>query len=36
MRKYKIEQIPVIDFEGELVGLLRAQDLIKALVDSDE
>ncbi|MBC7117963.1 MAG: CBS domain-containing protein [Methanobacteriaceae archaeon] len=36
MRKSKIEQIPVIDFEGELVGLLRAQDLIKALVDSDE
>lgn len=36
MKKSKIEQIPVIDFEGELVGLLRAQDLIKALVDSDE
>jgi len=36
MRKSKIEQIPVIDFEGELVGLLRAQDLIKALVDLDE
>ncbi|BAW31722.1 MAG TPA: CBS domain-containing protein [Methanothermobacter sp.] len=36
MRKFKIEQIPVIDFEGELVGLLRAQDLIKALVDLNE
>ncbi len=36
MKKSKIEQIPVIDFEGELVGLLRAQDLIKALVDLDE
>jgi len=36
MRKFKIEQIPVIDFEGELVGLLRAQDLIKSLVDLNE
>lgn len=36
MKKSKIEQIPVIDFEGELVGLLRAQDLIKAPVDLDE
>ena len=31
MRHHNIEQIPVIDIEGELAGLVRATDLIKAL-----
>lgn len=31
MRHHNIEQIPVIDIEGELAGLVRAIDLIKAL-----
>lgn len=33
MRQRKIEQTPVINVEGELVGLVRATDLIKALTD---
>ncbi len=33
MRHHNIEQIPVIDIEGELAGLVRATDLIKALKD---
>lgn len=33
MRQKTIEQIPVIDVEGELVGLVRATDLIKAITD---
>ncbi|AXV37187.1 MAG: CBS domain-containing protein [Methanobacteriaceae archaeon] len=33
MKQRNIEQIPVIDVEGELVGLVRAHDLIKALTD---
>jgi CBS domain-containing protein len=33
MRQKKIEQIPVIDVEGDLVGLVRAVDLIKAIND---
>jgi CBS domain-containing protein len=33
MRQNNIEQIPVIDVEGELVGLVRATDLIKAITD---
>ncbi len=33
MRQRKIEQIPVIDVEGDLVGLVRATDLIKAISD---
>jgi len=33
MRQRKIEQIPVIDVEGDLVGLIRATDLIKAISD---
>lgn len=33
MRHHNIEQIPVIDVEGELAGLVRATDLIKALKD---
>ncbi|MDR2967825.1 MAG: CBS domain-containing protein [Methanobacteriaceae archaeon] len=32
MRLANIEQIPVINVEGELVGLVRANDLIKALI----
>ena len=35
MKTLNIEQIPVIGVEGDLVGLVRASDLIKALV-SDE
>lgn len=31
MRQRNIEQIPVIDVEGDLVGLVRAVDLIKAI-----
>ena len=33
MRQRNIEQIPVIDVEGDLVGLVRAVDLIKAIND---
>ena len=33
MRHHNIEQIPVIDVEGELTGLVRATDLIKAIKD---
>ncbi|MBU4608567.1 MAG: CBS domain-containing protein, partial [Euryarchaeota archaeon] len=33
MRQNNIEQVPIIDVEGELVGLVRANDLIKALTD---
>ncbi len=33
MRQNNIEQIPVTNVEGELVGLVRANDLIKALTD---
>jgi CBS domain-containing protein len=33
MRQRNIEQIPIIDVEGELVGLVRATDLIKAIKD---
>ena len=33
MRQRKIEQIPVIDVEGDLVGLVRATDLINAISD---
>lgn len=33
MRQKNIEQIPVIDVEGDLVGLVRAVDLIKAISD---
>jgi CBS domain-containing protein len=33
MRQHNIEQIPVIDVEGELSGLVRATDLIKAIKD---
>jgi len=32
MRQRKIEQMPVIDVEGELVGLIRASDLIKSII----
>lgn len=33
MRQHNIEQIPVINVEGELTGLVSATDLIKALKD---
>ena len=33
MKTLHIEQIPVIGVEGDLVGLVRASDLIKALVE---
>ena len=33
MKSLRIEQIPVIGVEGDLVGLVRASDLIKALVE---
>lgn len=33
MRQRNIEQMPVIDVEGDLVGLVRASDLIKAITD---
>jgi CBS domain-containing protein len=33
MRQRNIEQMPVIDVEGELVGLVRAGDLIKSIID---
>lgn len=32
MKQRKIEQIPVTDVEGNLVGLIRANDLIKAIL----
>ena len=33
MKTLHIEQIPVIGIEGDLVGIVRASDLIKALID---
>jgi CBS domain-containing protein len=33
MRQRSIEQMPVIDVEGDLVGLIRAGDLIKSIID---
>jgi CBS domain-containing protein len=33
MRHHNIEQIPVIDVDGELTGLVRATDLIKSIKD---
>lgn len=33
MRQRNIEQMPVIDVEGNLVGLVRAGDLIKSIID---
>lgn len=33
MRTQNIEQIPVTGIEGELIGLLRANDLLRALID---
>jgi len=33
LRQKKIEQMPVIDVEGDLVGLIRASDLIKSITD---
>jgi predicted transcriptional regulator len=33
MRDNKIEQIPVTGVEGELIGIIRANDLIKALIN---
>ncbi len=33
MKTLHIEQIPVIGIEGDLVGLVRASDLIRALID---
>jgi len=33
MRILNIEQIPVTGIEGELIGLIRANDLLKALID---
>ena len=35
MKALNIEQIPVIGVEGDLVGLVRASDLIKALVKDE-
>ncbi|MFB2622614.1 MULTISPECIES: CBS domain-containing protein [Methanothermobacter] len=36
MKRRNIEQIPIIDYEGNLTGLARANDLINALIDSNE
>ncbi|MGC1120310.1 MAG: CBS domain-containing protein [Candidatus Methanofastidiosia archaeon] len=33
MKKYDIEQLPVIDAQGNLIGILRDYDLLKVLVD---
>ena len=33
MKQRNIEQIPVTNVEGELVGLIRANDLIRSLTD---
>jgi CBS domain-containing protein len=33
MRQRNIEQMPVIDVEGELVGLVRASDLIRSIIN---
>ncbi len=33
MKELCIEQLPVMNIEGELIGLTRASDLIKALID---
>ncbi|MDR2622998.1 MAG: CBS domain-containing protein [Methanobrevibacter sp.] len=34
MKEYKIDQIPVISVEGELTGLIRANDLIRAIINT--
>lgn len=33
MKSYNIEQIPVTEVDGDVIGLVRASDLIKALID---
>jgi CBS domain-containing protein len=33
MKKYEIEQLPVIDAQGNLIGIVRDYDLLKALVN---
>ncbi|MDR3292049.1 MAG: CBS domain-containing protein [Methanobrevibacter sp.] len=33
MKEYKIDQVPVIDVEGELTGLIRANDLLRAMIN---
>ncbi|MBU7023403.1 MAG: CBS domain-containing protein [Theionarchaea archaeon] len=33
MKKHEIEQLPVIDAQGNLIGILRDYDLLKVLVD---
>ncbi|MBU7013581.1 MAG: CBS domain-containing protein [Theionarchaea archaeon] len=33
MKKYDIEQLPVIDAQGNLIGILRDYDLLRVLVD---
>ena len=35
MKSLNIEQIPVIGVEGDLVGIVRASDLIRALVTGE-
>ena len=32
MKSLNVEQLPVIGIEGDLIGLVRASDLIKALI----
>lgn len=36
MKQYNIEQIPVTDVDGEILGLVRASDLMKAIIDTDK
>lgn len=36
MKTLNIEQIPVTDVEGDLIGLVRASDLIASLIEDDE
>jgi CBS domain-containing protein len=33
MKEHKIEQIPVTGIEGELIGLIRANDLIRSMIE---
>ena len=35
MKELNIEQIPVTDVDGEILGLVRASDLMKALIDAE-
>ncbi|NLI62505.1 MAG: CBS domain-containing protein [Methanosarcinaceae archaeon] len=36
MRRNKIDQMPIVDTDGKLCGILRDHDLLKALIDAED